>query len=85
LYVLVGFAGRVAFLDLFVGPVLAGGGSGGLRLELAAFGPRHGEAGVEDAAGVEGARGGVDHRQRRDRREVLRFELRREELADAAV
>ena len=83
--ILVGRAGRVAFLDLFVGPVLAAGRAGRLGVELAVFGPRHGETGVEDATGVERRRRCVDHRQRRDRREVRRPKLSGEELADAAV
>ncbi len=82
---LVGRAHGVAVLDPFVRPFLAGVGGGGFGVVDAALGPRQREAGVEDPAGVQGGGGGVDGRQRRDRGERRRVELRGEQLTDAAV
>ncbi len=83
--VLVGRAGLIAFFDPRVRPCLPVAGAGRFGVLLALFGPRHREAGVEDAAGVERRRRRIDHRQRRDRLEVGRAQLRREQLADRAV
>ncbi len=78
-------ADLVAGLDAIRRPRLSAAGRG-LGVVLAVLRPRDGEAGVEDAAGVERAADGVvDHRQRRDRGEVRRLQLRDEELADPRV
>ncbi len=80
---LVGLARFVAFFDPLLRPRLATGGRFGVLLAL--FGPRDGEAVVEDAAGVKRRRRRVDRRHRRDRREAGRVQLRREQLADRSV
>ena len=60
-------------------------GPGRFGVLLALFGPRDREAGVEDAARVEGGGGRVDHRHRGDRLEARRVLLGGEQLADPAV
>ena len=73
-------AGLVARLDAIGRPRLATAGRR-LGVVLAILGPRDREAGVEHAARIERAPDRVvDHRQRRDRREVRRAELRHEQL-----
>ena len=82
---LVGGARLIAFFDARVRPCLTVPGAGRFGVLLALLRPRHREARVQDAARVERRRRGVDHRQRRDRREVRRLLLCREQLADPAV
>ena len=82
---LIRLADLVALLDPLVGPALALGGRGRLRVVDAVLGPLDGEAGVEQPARVERGRGVVDHRERRDRGEVGRPGGADEELADPAV
>ena len=82
---LVGRAGLIAVLYLFVRPVLAAVGAGRFGVVLSFFGPGHRETGVEDAAGIERRRCRIEHRQGRDRLEGVRSKLSREELADPAV
>ncbi len=82
---LVGRAGLIPGLDPFIGPRLAHPGTGRFGVLLALFGPGDCEAGVEDSAGVERRGRCVDRRERRDRLEAGRLQLRGEELADCAV
>ena len=82
---LVGRAGRVAGLDPVVRPRLPRIGTGRQRLVLALPRPLDREAVVEDAAGVQRRRSGVEHRQRRDGGERRRLEPCGEQLADPAV
>ena len=60
-------------------------GPAGSAFLLALLGPGDGEARVEDAARIERRGRRVDRRERRDRLEVGRIELGREQLADRAV
>jgi hypothetical protein len=82
---LVGLTRRIATLDLLVRPGLATGGSGGFRVGLPLLRPGDGEAGVEDATGIQRRRRGIDCREWRDRLEVGWIELRHEQLADRSV
>ena len=83
--VLVGGTRRVALLDLLIGPRLSAAGPGRLGVLLALLGPGDGEPGVQDATGEQRRRRRIDGRQRRDRLEGGRIELRNEQLADCTV
>ncbi len=78
-------AGLVAVLDPLPGPRLTTGRAGRQRVVHPLLRPREREAGVEDAAREERGRHRVDRRQRRDRGQVRRVQLRGEQLADRAV
>src|SRR5205814_8998121 len=78
-------AGLIVLLAPLVRPALAAVGAGRKGLVLTLLCPRDREAGVEDAAGIEGRRRGVDRGEWCDRLEVRRVELCGEELTDRAV
>src|SRR5438874_1608225 len=73
---LIGSAGLIALLDLLVCPRLAAVGSRRLCLLLSLLRPSDRETGVEDPTRVESRGRGVDRRERRDRLQVRRLQLR---------
>ena len=81
-HLLVVGTGLVALVGALLGPVL----SEWLRLFHAGLGPLDGEAGVQDAAGIQGAAIAViDHRERSDGGQARRLGGCHEQLADAGI
>ena len=83
--ILVGLAGRVAFLDPLVGPGLPAGGRRRLGVMDPLLGPGDRKPRVQDAARIESRLRGIEHRERRDRGQARRVGLGGEQLADPAV